>query len=130
MIQHAASYDIYRKLVSLKDADYEIETPSDRLQLIRNKIIKELKLAHERSKKAYNTRRADVISSQIESYNAKLAPKHIKCIVLKVIGSSMYELEDSKDWYLPRERHFCQVVLLVFTCYILRTLEDTGLPKI
>ncbi|XP_036347942.1 uncharacterized protein LOC118757330, partial [Rhagoletis pomonella] len=109
MIQHAASYELYRKLSALRDGDCEVEAASDRLQVLRNKILKELKLAHERSEKVYNTRSRDVKfqigevvyrrnfkqSSQVENYNAKLAPKQVKCIVLKAIGNSMYELGDS-----------------------------------
>lgn len=76
--------------------------------MIRNKIMKELKLAHDRNAKAYNTR-ARVVqfksgqvvyrrnfkqTSQVDNYNAKLAPRQVKCIVLKAIGNSMYELGD------------------------------------
>lgn len=70
--------------------------------------MKELKLAHERNEKVYNTRSKEVRfqtgqvvyrrnfkqSSQIENYNAKLGPKQVKCIILKAIGNSMYELGD------------------------------------
>ncbi|XP_036346601.1 uncharacterized protein LOC118755905 [Rhagoletis pomonella] len=108
MIQHAASYELYRRLCVIRDADGEVEMLADKTQLIRNKIMKELKLAHERSKKTYNTRSREVNfqigqvvyrrnfkqSSQVENYNAKLAPKQVKCVVLKIIGNSMYELGD------------------------------------
>ncbi|XP_036345664.1 uncharacterized protein LOC118754899 [Rhagoletis pomonella] len=109
MIQHAASYELYRRLGAVRDADCEVEMVADKTQLIRNKIMKELKLAHERSKKTYNTRSREVKfqigqvvyrrnfkqSSQVENYNAKLAPKQVKCVVLKIIGNSMYELGDT-----------------------------------
>ncbi|XP_017482490.1 PREDICTED: uncharacterized protein LOC108371437 [Rhagoletis zephyria] len=109
MIQHGASYEIYRKLGTIKDADSQVDSNVDRLQLIRDKVIKELKLAHEKSAKAYNTRSRDVKfkigqvvyrrnfrqSSQIDNYNAKLAPKQVKCVVLKTIGNYMYELGDT-----------------------------------
>lgn len=80
---------------------------ADRMQ-IRYKIMKELKLAHERSAKVYNTRSRDIKfnirqvayrrnfrqTSQVGRCNAKLAPKQVKCIILKVIGNAMYELGD------------------------------------
>uniref|UniRef100_W8AS19 RNA-directed DNA polymerase n=1 Tax=Ceratitis capitata TaxID=7213 RepID=W8AS19_CERCA len=108
MIQHGASYEIYRKLGAIVSADYSVNTKPDQQQLLRNKLMKELKLAHEKSMKVYNTRGKDVRfqigqvvyrrnfrqSSTIDSYNAKLAPKQVKCIILKVIGNSMYELGD------------------------------------
>ncbi|XP_017474596.1 PREDICTED: uncharacterized protein LOC108365147 [Rhagoletis zephyria] len=109
MVQHGASYEIYRKLGTIGDADCQVEAKADRLQLIREKLMKELKLAHEKSMKVYNTRSRDVRfkigqvvyrrnfrqSSQIDNYNAKLAPKQVRCIVLKSIGNSMYELGDT-----------------------------------
>ncbi|XP_036345665.1 uncharacterized protein K02A2.6-like [Rhagoletis pomonella] len=60
MIQHAASHELYRRLYAVRDADCEVEMLADKTQLIRNKIMKELKLAHERSKKTYNTRSREV----------------------------------------------------------------------
>ncbi|XP_012161881.1 uncharacterized protein LOC105665430 [Ceratitis capitata] len=108
MIQHGASYEIYRKLGAIVSADYSVDTKPDQQQLLRNKLMKGLKLAHEKCMKVYNTRGKDVRfqigqvvyrrnfrqSSTIDSYNAKLAPKQVKCIILKVIGNSMYELGD------------------------------------
>lgn len=108
MVQHGASYELYRKLGSVATGDFETVSGPDRMQLLRDKILRELKLAHERSTKVYNTRSRDVKfklgqivyrrnfkqSSQIDNYNAKLAPKQVKCIVLNVIGNSMYELGD------------------------------------
>ncbi|XP_017468221.1 PREDICTED: uncharacterized protein LOC108360456 [Rhagoletis zephyria] len=108
MIQHAASYGLYRKLGTLKDLDCEVLPMSDKMQVISDKIMTELKLAHNRSAKLYNTKAREVQfkigqvvyrrnfkqSSQVDSYNAKLAPKQVKCVVLKAIGNSMYELGD------------------------------------
>ncbi|XP_017466267.1 PREDICTED: uncharacterized protein LOC108359099 [Rhagoletis zephyria] len=109
MMQHGASYEICQKLSTIKDTDCQLGSQADRMQLIRNNIMKEWKLAHERSMKTYNTRSKEVTfkigqvvyrknfkqSSQPEAYNAKLGPNQIKCIVLKPIGNTMYERGDT-----------------------------------
>lgn len=108
MMQHGASYELTRRIAMIKDSDLVIETGADKQQLLRDKVFKELKLAHDKSEKRYNTRSKDIRfmvgqvvyrknfkqSSLIDKYNAKLAPAHIKCVVRKVIGNSLYELGD------------------------------------
>lgn len=106
MIQHARSYEVGRKLCSLKDATFTMETHADKNQLIRDKILTELKKAHLKNVKVYNTRSKDVKfkegqmvyrknfrqSNLADGYNAKLAPPNVRCVVLKSIGNSLYEL--------------------------------------
>lgn len=110
MMQHGASYELTRRLSAIKDADIIVGSIADKQQLIRDRIFKELKLAHDRSEKRYNTHSKDVRykvgqvvfrknfkqSNLVEKYNAKLAHAHIKCVVLKVICNSLYELGDLK----------------------------------
>lgn len=106
MMQHGGSYEVGRKLCALKDATFSVEIPSEKNQLIRDKIFKGLQNAHLKNEKVYNTRSKDVKfregqivyrknfkqSSLVENYNAKLAPPNVRCIVLKIIGKSLYEL--------------------------------------
>lgn len=108
MMQHGSSYELSRKLSMLCEPDFKINNHADKLQLIREKITKELEKAHEKAAKTYNTRCRDIKyrvgqivyrknyqqSDKANKYNAKLAPIHIKCIVLKCIGNSLYELGD------------------------------------
>lgn len=103
MIQHATAYDILRKIEPLKNSDLVLGETSDKMQLIRYKIFENLEKSHERSAKNYNTRSKEVkfkegqivyrrnfkLSSKIQNYNSKLAPTHMKCIVLKVLGNSL-----------------------------------------
>lgn len=106
MIQHANTYKLLRKLDNIKDIDLCLDSPSQKQQLLRNKICENLTKAYEKGAKVYNTRCKDVKfvegqivyrrnnkqSNQVEGYNAKLGPRHIKCIVGKSIGNSLYEI--------------------------------------
>lgn len=105
MVQHASSYAIYRKLDTVKDADFALRT-GDRLQLIRNQVYKNLDKAYEECARKYNLRSKEVsfkkgqvvyrrnfkLSSKVDNYNAKLAPANVKCVVLEVLGNSLYKL--------------------------------------
>lgn len=106
MVQHASSYEILRKLGGLRNVDVYLKDISDRNQLIRDKVFHNLKLAHERSSRVYNLRSSCVkffkgqvvyrrnfkLSSKIDNYNSKLAPTSVRCIVLEVLGNSLYKL--------------------------------------
>lgn len=106
MMQHGASYEVSRRLSKIGWQETKVMNIADKQQLIRDWVIKELGKAHERAAKTYNTRSREIKfkegqivyrknykqSDQIKRYNAKLAPMHIKCIVLKCIGNSLYEL--------------------------------------
>lgn len=106
MMQHGSSYDVMRKLSAVKDANFVVEVKSDKHQLIRDFITQQLLDAHHKNERTYNTRSKDVKfkvgqvvyrknfkqSNQGESYNAKLAPTNVKCVVLKTVGNSLYEL--------------------------------------
>lgn len=89
-----------------KDIDTQVLDPKDKLQLIRDKVFKNLVTAHEKGAKVYNTKSKSVAfkpgqivyrhssrhSYKADSYNAKLSPKNIKCMVLKAIENAIYEL--------------------------------------
>jgi len=106
MMQHGSTYEISRKLDVLGCQDIKIENRADKQQAIREWVKRELTKAHEKATKTYNTRSREVKfkegqlvyrknfaqSDQAKGFNAKLAPLHIKCIVLKCIGNSLYEL--------------------------------------
>lgn len=106
MVQHASKYDIIRNIGSLKDIDFTIDNTPDRLQIIRDNIFENLKLAHDRSTKNYNLRAKDIkfqkgqmvyrknykLSKKVSNFNSKLAPTRIKCIVLETLGNSLYKL--------------------------------------
>lgn len=109
MVQHGGTYNILRKLGSIKDSDCVIDLGVDKHQIIRNKVFGELRRAYKIGEKVYNTRAKEIEfkigqmvyrrnfkqSSLIDNYNAKLGPKHIQCVVLGKIGNSLYELGDS-----------------------------------
>lgn len=60
MIQNAKTYELLRKLDSVKELNVEILNKQDKLELIRAKIFDNLKLAHQKGMKTYNTRSKDV----------------------------------------------------------------------
>ena len=106
MMQHADSYKVARNLGAICHNDNLIQNKDDRMQLLREHLMKALKAAHDKSEKTYNTRAKDIKfqvgqvvyrknfkqSDLTKGFNAKLAPTNIKCIVLKTIGNSLYEL--------------------------------------
>jgi len=106
MMQHGASYELCRKLKALGQEEFAIDHRPAKQQITREWVLKELKNAHERATKTYNLRAREIKykvgqvvyrknfkqSKQIDNYNPKLAPLNIKCVVLKCIGNSLYEL--------------------------------------
>lgn len=108
MVTHSSAYAVLRKLDGIKHDDTTITTLSDRLALIRERITKNLQLAHEKGAKTYNTRTREVnfkpgqevfrrnfsLSSFAKGVAAKFNKKFLKCRITRKVGNSMYEIED------------------------------------
>lgn len=108
MITHGRSYEMLRNLSSLEDSE-EINH-FDKLQLIRDNVMKNLESAYNNYQKYYNLRsrpieyregdeiyrRNFVLSKKSNNFNAKLAPKWLKCRIIKRIGNCYYEISDLK----------------------------------
>ena len=74
---------------------------------------------HDKHERSYNVRSREVrfrpgqevfrrnfAQSEFKNnFNAKLAPKFIKCRILRKIGSSLYELEDLQGNKIPLRYH-------------------------
>ncbi|XP_037929207.1 uncharacterized protein LOC119663672 [Teleopsis dalmanni] len=110
MVQHGAAYDVNRQLQLMRSAEVMNLQHCDKQQLVRDRINVELQNAHKRAEKVYNTRSKQVQfqvgqivyrknfrqSKLADGYNAKLGHKNVKCVVLKAIGNSLYELGNSQ----------------------------------
>ena len=97
------------KLGCLRD-DFSIAENAEKLARIRNKISKNLEIAHAQSSRKYNLRARNiefqkgqivfrknhVQSDAIKGTNAKFYPKFVKCKINKKLGSSLYEVIDLK----------------------------------
>lgn len=108
MIQHGSAYDILRRVGSLGETHTEILSAPDRLALIRDKLVKSLEEAYRKGQRAYNTRSRPIeyregqivyrrnfkLSNAVDGYNAKLASKYLKSVVLAAKGNSLYEIGD------------------------------------
>lgn len=93
---------------------------SDKLQLIEDvqslpnlyiDVRKKLKNAYDRNAKYYNLRKRDVkyhvgdrlwkknyvLSSKVNNFAAKFAPKYVPCIVNKVLSNLLYNIKDLND---------------------------------
>lgn len=108
MVQHGETYPILRSLGEAADSDTVI-TPKDvRLRLLRDKVTRNLKLAYEKGQRAYNTRakprsfavgqvvyrRSFRQSDATQGFNAKLASKFTRAVVVKRVGQCLYQLAD------------------------------------
>lgn len=108
MILHSSSYKILRKLKALQDPEIEVENQSDKLQMLRMNIKKNIEKAHEKYVRQYNTRasvrtfnpgqevmrRNTILSNAGDKISKKFAKQFIKCRVRRVVSKNMYELED------------------------------------
>lgn len=108
MIQHGSEHDLQRKLDLLNDSDKEPLLLSDKISLLRKKIMLCLKEAHEKYENSYNLRSRDIKynagqivykrqfiqSDKAKGINAKLCDKFQKCVVKNNINNVLYELED------------------------------------
>jgi len=106
MMQHGAAYDISRRLKALGQEEFPIERRNEKQQLMHEWILNKLKAAHEKASRHYNLRSREIKykegqivfrknfkqSNLAEGYNAKLGPVNLKCIVLRCVGKSLYEL--------------------------------------
>lgn len=106
MITHANSYQLLRNISSLENG--EDIRHSDKLEIIRDKVQENLEKAYNSYMKPYNLRskaitynvgdevyrRNFVLSNKANAFNAKLAPKYLKCRIDKRIGNCYYELSD------------------------------------
>lgn len=106
MCMHGSYYALLQKLNMIND-DTHIQR-SDRFSKIREKISKNLDLAHERADKVYNLRsrtkafqkgqivfhRNHAQSSIQKGINSKFLPKFIKCRVREKIGNCLYDIEN------------------------------------
>ena len=118
-VDHASSYALLRKLGCLAESELEILNRSDFQCLTSDKIIKNLRKAHERCEKTYNVRSREVVfrpvqevfrrnfaqSSFRDNFNAKLANKFLKCRIVRKIGNALYELEDLQGKKIPLRYH-------------------------
>ena len=108
MVTHASVYKLARKLQVLQDGDMNILANSGKLDIIRDKIRKNLHKTYERNAKTYNIRSREVkfkpgqevfrrnyqLSDFSKQISAKLNKKFLKCRIVKAVGNSLYEVED------------------------------------
>lgn len=108
MYTSGSDYKLARKLQSLCDHQINELGRKERLEIIRDKIEKNLHEAYERSAKRYNQRarivkfipgqeayrKNHILSDFGKNINAKFCRKYLKCRIVKPIGSNMYEIED------------------------------------
>lgn len=106
MITHAKSYELLRNIESL--AEGEDIQHSDKLRIIRDKVNENLEKAYKSYQKSYNLRsrpieykvgdevyrRNFVLSKKSDNFNAKLAPKFLRCRIDNRIGNCYYEISD------------------------------------
>ena len=106
MCTHGSAYKLLDKLGMLTDDTLVKRT--DKLASIREKIMRNLAKAHEKSAKTYNTRAKQINyregqeifrknhsqSKFSKAVNAKFNSKFIKCRIRKRIGNALYEIED------------------------------------
>ena len=107
---HGSDYNLARKLNAIDDSELRMVDPKDRLELIREKMKKNMNTAYEKGARQYNKRtrninfapnqevyrRNFVQSSFKDNINAKFCNKWVKARVVKPVGNSSYELEDLK----------------------------------
>jgi transposase InsO family protein len=101
------SGDEYRHKDSTDVERYAHEKVED-LRKARDFVVKQMKESHERTKKRYDLRTREItykpgdvvwrtnfqLSDATKDYCAKLGKRRVKCIVLRKIGTSCYELSD------------------------------------
>lgn len=109
MITHGNDYELLRRLDCLEVGE-EIDH-SDKLQIIRQQVKNNLDTAFHTYEKGYNLRARSieyregdvvyrknyVLSKKSDKFNSKLAPKWVKCTIVKRIGSCYYEISDENS---------------------------------
>lgn len=107
-ITHASEYRLLKQLKSIDTGDVQVLPPSDRMDVVRERVTRNLQRAHERHTRTYNLRSRDseflpgqlalrrnfTLSNQAQHYNAKLAPKFVPCQIIKKVGYCRYETAD------------------------------------
>lgn len=107
MVTHASQYKLLKKL-DVVGSDIQLVDPDDMTQLIGESVRKNMRKAHEKGTRVYNTRAREVeyspgqeifyrnfSQSDFEKgYNAKLANKFIRARIKRKLGHARYELED------------------------------------
>lgn len=108
MITHGSSYSILRKINCLKQDDIKLIPHEDKMQLIRERVQQNLKLAFEKGRKVYDTRARSVTfkvgqevfyrnftqSNFAKNYNYKFADKFLKGRIAQRVGNNMYKMEN------------------------------------
>lgn len=108
MLLHGGDYELLRRIGQLEEGEI-IERP-DGMQEVRHTVQENLRKAYELNRNTYNLRsrqlylkpgdlvfrRNFVLSSKAKDFNAKLAPKFVKAVVVKSVGNCYYELRDIK----------------------------------
>ncbi|XP_052837785.1 uncharacterized protein LOC128253437 [Drosophila gunungcola] len=108
MFLNGASYKLARKLKSLCDHEMFGMRTADKLQVIHDKVQKNLENAYDRSRLRYDKRARTFLakpgqevyrrnfapSDFKKAFNAKFARKFLKARVFKTVGKNAYELED------------------------------------
>lgn len=119
LVQHGSTYNLMRKLGSLRDPNIEILAPMEHRDLHHDRVRENLRKAHELHERTYNRRvrvvnfkpgqevfRRNFVQSNFEkNINAKLAKKFLKCRVVRKVGTALYELEDLNGVPIPLRYH-------------------------
>lgn len=106
MCLHGSSYPVLAKLNMLMDDT--IISRTDKLTKVREKILRNLEKAHEKSSRTYNTRTSAVsyrvgqevfrktrdLSNFQKGLNSKFTPKFVKCRIRAKVGNALYDIED------------------------------------
>lgn len=108
MVQHGSTYKLIQKLSKTDSSELKIISNTDRQQHIREKIRKQLEIAHDKYSKTYNLRAKEVsfkIGQEIyrrnftqsdfaKNINAKFNKKFVKGRIKKILSHNRYEIED------------------------------------
>lgn len=108
MVQHGSDYALLRKLDCVNNSEINVIPKTAKMNIIHSALKESLQKAHLLYEHSYNTRSKNIkhqigdvvykrnfISSDASKrINAKLCPKFTKAKIRKIIGSSLYELED------------------------------------
>lgn len=87
---------------------------AEKLKIIREKVLENLKKAFDNNKRRYDMRSRDIsfnigdvvwkrnteLSNAANYHSAKLAPRFVKCKIQKKIGSNTYALTDDRGKYI------------------------------
>lgn len=118
-VQHGSCFRLLRELESLPESELEVLSPPDFRALVGDQVTKNLEAAYHRHQKTYNIRSRNVsytpgqevfrrnfqLSNFAQGLNAKLGKQWLKSRIIKRLGSSMYELEDTTGKKLKLPYH-------------------------